>query len=176
MQKLLLALSSAAWAALCVIGCTSASPNDGTDPPPTGKLDLDIHRTGAPVTGSSFACTGTWPSSLTPCGYAWTSQPVTSEFSDSGVVHLTLHRSPIPVDGGASTVFIDLQSNPAVVGAKAWESTSRAGTAQQVETSRPLSGWIDPFVTGVSPGARNAGQFSLTFAWGSIKGTYDTSP
>ncbi|TMQ23774.1 MAG: hypothetical protein E6J90_09815 [Deltaproteobacteria bacterium] len=175
----LCSLTSAAIGALWLTGCADAPtpPGDPSgNPPPPDKRDLDVHRTAAPVAGSAFQCTGTWPSSLTPCGYAWTSQPATSAYVDGTVVHLSMHRTPIPVDGGASVIFVDLETNSAtVVSAKAWESTTHFGTAQPLETSRPTSGWIDPFVTGATMGTRDAGQFSLSFVWGTISGTYDTS-
>jgi hypothetical protein len=45
----------------------------------------------------------------------------------------------------------------------------------QAETSKPISGWIDPVAMSDNPAARNAGAFSLSFAWGTISGTYDTA-
>lgn len=170
-----LAMLGAVWLAGCLTS-SSSSTGDPSGPPPLMSADIDVHRTAAPVTGNSFSCTGNWPSTLTPCGYTWTSQAATSAFIDASGVHLSLRRTPIPVDGGASMVFIDLEvDSSGVARAKAYEATTQPVTAHVVETSQPTSGWIDPAVTGVNPGARNAGQFSLTFSWGSIKGTYDTS-
>ncbi len=169
MQKLI-AISALSLGVLGLIGCTTT--------PSTGQSELEVRHSGTPVIGSSFQCTGTWPSSLTPCGYAWSSQPVTQAIIDgTGVVRLALGRSPIPIDGGASTVDIELTVGAGgLVGATAQESTSRPGTAQVVERSDPTTGWIDPVAIGTTTGARNAGRFSLTFAWGSISGTYDTAP
>jgi hypothetical protein len=39
-----------------------------------------------------------------------------------------------------------------------------------------ISGWIDPVAMSAASDARNAGTFSLTFKWGTISGTYDTTP
>jgi hypothetical protein len=156
----------------------SGPPSSGPPDPPTGQVDLEIRHSGAAVAGSSFQCTGSWPSPLTPCGYSWTSQPTTLATSDGdGKVRLVLRRSPMPVDGGASTVYIDLSFAPGgTVAATAEESTTRPPLGQMVEASKPLSGWIDPIAMSAAADARQAGAFSLTFAWGTISGTYDTGP
>jgi hypothetical protein len=161
----LLVLSAAVAAAAC------------STPPGTTAIALHT-STGAPVDGTAFDCTGTWPSSMTPCDYPWSSSPATSANDDgNGLVHLTLHRNPIPVDGGASTVYLDLQYGvEGQLSPVAWEDTTRAGDVATVETSDPTDGWIEPVVTGRTAQLRNAGRFSLTFAWGSISGTYDTAP
>src|SRR4051812_14034468 len=124
----------------------SGTPSSGPPDPPTGEVDLEIRHSSPSVAGSSFQCTGTWPSAQTPCGYSWTSQPQTLATSDgAGKVRLVLRRSPMPVDGGASPVYIDLSFAPSgTVGAPAEESTPRPPLARMVETSKPLSGWIDP--------------------------------
>ena len=154
-------------AALALAACTSPSTDITVKP-----ISSD------PVNGNSFACTGTWPSQWTPCEYGWQSTPTTFASDDgNGLVHLYLERSPIPVDGGASLVHIDLQYGvEGQLSATAYEDTSRAGPATTVETSDPIDGWIQPYVTGRSTQFRNAGTFSITFAWGSISGTYDTNP
>jgi hypothetical protein len=147
--------------------------------PPSGGTPIALHATsGTPVDGSAFQCTGSWPSSMTPCDYPWSSSPVADATDDgNGLVHLILHRNPIPVDGGASTVYLDLQFGvEGQISPTAWEETTRAGNLATVETSEPTDGWIEPVVTGRTAHLRNAGRFSLTFAWGSIAGTYDTAP
>src|SRR5262244_3184843 len=75
-----------------------------TDAAKPGETDLEIRHTGAIVSGSQFTCTGTWPSTLTPCGYSWSSQPATAAIATSvpDSLELVLNRHPIPVDGGAS--------------------------------------------------------------------------
>jgi hypothetical protein len=146
---------------------------------PPGDTPIDLHTTsGAPVNGTSFQCTGTWPSAMTPCDYPWSSSPTTGATDDGdGLVHLILHRNPIPVDGGASNVYLDLQYGvEGQLSATAREETTRAGDVATVETSDPTEGWIEPVVTGRTAQLRNAGRFSITFAWGSISGTYDTAP
>jgi hypothetical protein len=155
----------------------SGTPSSGPPDPPTGEADLEIRHSGAAVAGSSFQCTGSWPSPQTPCGYSWTSQPQTLATGDgAGKVRLVLRRSPMPVDGGASTVYIDLSFDPGgTVAATAEESTTRPPLARMVEASKPLSGWIDPVAMSAAADARQAGAFSLTFAWGTISGTYDTA-
>ena len=60
----------------------SGPPSSGPPDPPTGQVDLEIRNSGAAVAGSSFQCTGSWPSPQTPCGYSWTSQPTTVATSD----------------------------------------------------------------------------------------------
>jgi hypothetical protein len=83
----------------------------------------------------------------------------------------------MPVDGGASTVYIDLSFDPSgTVGATAEESTTQPPLGKMVEASKSLSGWIDPVAMSAVTGERQAGTFSLTFAWGTISGTYDTAP
>jgi len=163
-----------------LVACATTPPSGPPDPPtgPTADVDLEIRHSGAAVAGSSFHCTGTWPSALTPCGYTWASQPVTSAVSDgAGKVRLVLSRSPIPVDGGASTVTIDLSFDASGnVTATAQESTTRPPLVRQAETSTPIAGWIDPVEMSAASDARQAGAFSLTFTWGSISGTYDTAP
>jgi hypothetical protein len=146
--------------------------------PPPDQANLEIRHSGAAVAGSSFQCTGSWPSPLTPCAYSWTSQPQTLATSDgSGLVRLVLRRVPMPVDGGASTVYIDLSfdanGKPTAI---AQESTTRAPLGKVVESSKPISGWIDPTEISAATDARNVGSFSLTFEWGTISGTYDTAP
>lgn len=156
----------------------SGAPSSGPPDSPTGEVALEIRHSGAAAAGSSFQCTGAWPSPQTPCGYSWTSQPQTLAISDgAGKVRLVLRRSPMPVDGGASTVFIDLSFDPSgTVGATAEESTTRPPLGKMVESSKPISGWIDPVAMSAAADARQAGTFSLTFAWGTISGTYDTAP
>jgi hypothetical protein len=148
--------------------CTGSSSSDSA---------LEVRHTNPAVIGNQFHCTGTWPSQLTPCAYSWSSSPITDARDDGDIVHLTFARTPIPIDGGASLVTVDLHfAGDAVIAAKASESTTMAGTARQVESSEAIGGWIDPMVGSSAPGARNAGAFSLTFTWGSISGTYDTAP
>jgi hypothetical protein len=141
-------------------------------------MDLEIRHSGAAVAGSSFQCTGTWPSALTPCGYGWASQPQTVAISEApGKVRLVLRRSPMPVDGGASIVTIDLSFDASgKPTATAQETTSRPPLGKETETSTPIAGWIDPIAMSAVADQRQAGTFSLTFAWGSISGTYDTAP
>lgn len=159
----------------------SSTPPGGSLDPPVGDPsagDVEIRHSSAAVAGNSFQCTGTWPSPQTPCGYSWSSQPQTLAITDgSGVVRLVLRRTPIPIDGGASTVYIDLHfdasGKPTVT---AQESTTRPPVGGVVENSKPISGWIDPVAMSATTDARNAGAFSLTFPWGTISGTYDTAP
>lgn len=175
MQTVVVA-SALALGALGIAACATTPPVG--DPPP-GRSGLEIRHTGTPVSGSSFECTGTWPSDLTPCAYRWSSQPQTLATSDQpGLVELALRRVPIPVDGGASTVFIDLRFglDDRIGRATAHEITTQAGTLHVVDTSEATGGWIDPYVAGRTADARNAGRFSIRFAWGSISGTYDTAP
>lgn len=167
--------SALSLGALGIAACATTPP---AGDPPARVYHLKIRHSGTPVSGSSFQCTGTWPSKLTPCAYAWPSQPQTLATSDRpGLVELALRRIPIPVDGGASTVFIDLRfgNDDRIVDVTAHEITIQAGTLRTVESSDPISGWIDPYVAGRTAAARNAGQFSLTFGFGSISGTYDTT-
>ncbi|HEX3483151.1 MAG TPA: hypothetical protein VHT91_49410 [Kofleriaceae bacterium] len=164
---------------LGVLGLVACATTPSSAPPdPTGDTDIEIRHTGAAVTGSSFQCTGTWPSALTPCGYSWSSQPQTLAISEgSAKLRLVLRRSPMPVDGGASTVFIDLMFDATgTPTAAAQESTTRAPLGTGIETSKPISGWIDPIAMSAAADARQAGTFSLTFEWGTISGTYDTAP
>lgn len=168
MQKALL-VSSPWLAALAVMGCTAS----------TGQSELEVRHTTPHVSGSSFQCTGTWPSDLTPCGYTWTSQPYTSASSpDPGTVDLSIGRIPIPVDGGASGVSIELMigADGQIVSATAKESTSSPPTGKIVESSDAVGGWVDPDAVSAAPDARNSGAFSLTFPFGTISGTYDTAP
>jgi hypothetical protein len=138
---------------------------------------VEVRHAKPSVVGNQFNCAGTWPSQLTPCAYSWASDPVTDARDDGDIVHLTFARVPIPIDGGASMVTVDLHvAGDAVIAAKASEATSMPGTVRQIESSEAIAGWIDPTVSGSAPGARNAGAFSLTFTWGSISGTYDTQP
>jgi hypothetical protein len=163
---------------LGALGIAACATDPAAGDPPAGRSGLQIRHSGTPVSGSLFQCTGTWPSSLTPCSVPWSSQPQTLATSDRpGLVELALRRIPIPVDGGASTVFIDLRfgNDDRIVSATAHETTTQAGTLRVVETSEATGGWIDPYVAGRTADVRNAGQFSLTFAWGSISGTYDTA-
>ena len=174
-------ISVLSFGVLGLVACTTApsgNPSGNPSDPPAGETDLEIRHSGAAVTGSSFQCTGTWPSALTPCGYSWSSQPQTVAISEgSAKIRLVLRRSPMPVDGGASTVFIDLMfdatGKPTAI---AQESTTRPPLAAVVETSKPISGWIDPSAMSAATDARQAGTFSLTFEWGTISGTYDTAP
>lgn len=165
---------------LGLMACATTPSSGPPDPPtgPTGDAALEIRHSGAAVAGNSFQCTGTWPSAWTPCGYAWASQPQTTAISDgAGKIRLVLGRSPIPVDGGASTVTIDLSFDASgKATATAHESTTRAPLARQAEISTPIAGWIDPVEMSAASDARQAGAFSLTFTWGSISGTYDTAP
>jgi hypothetical protein len=157
-----------------------ACSSDMSGPDPTnGPSAIEMRQaTGDVVNGSSFTCTGTWPSAWTPCSYDWTSTPATDAYDVSAqLVRLNLGRHPIPVDGGASTVYIELSfAAEGHVLASAAEFTTRAGNLQTLESSAPVSGWIAPTIVGQGAAMRNAGDFSLTFAWGSISGTYDSHP
>jgi hypothetical protein len=166
MQKILALPFSLAVVAACA------------DSPATGNGQIELRSSGSgPVTGSAFQCTGTWPSAWTPCDYPWSSKPVTSAIGDDGaLVDLSLHRSPIPVDGGATVVVLALQFGvDGPINASAQASTSRAGTVNPITTSAAISGWVDPVDMGHTAEVRNAGRFSLTFSWGTISGTYDTA-
>jgi hypothetical protein len=165
-----------------LVSCATAppepSPPSGPLDPPVAQDDLEIRHTRPTVAGNLFECTGTWPSAMTPCDYGWASQPQTAAFTDgSGTVRLALRRVPIPIDGGASIVYIDLRFDASGKPlASAQEMTTRALPGKDSENSKPISGWIDPVAMSDDPAARNAGAFMLTFTWGSITGTYDTAP
>src|SRR6185295_15123299 len=117
------------------LGACASSPAD----PSSGETDLEIRHTGAAVSGSQFACTGTWPSINTPCGYLWSSQPATQALATGApdAIELVLGRTPIPVDGGASSVALKLRFAPeGMIGASAQETTTTAlGAPRVVETS-----------------------------------------
>lgn len=167
MQKVLL-VSSTWLAALAFLGCTSP-----------GQSEIEIRHTSPHVSGSSFQCTGTWPSALTPCDYPGTSQPYTSAGGqDPGTVVLSLLRTPIPVDGGGSVVSIELVvgADGQMVSATAKETTSSGLAGKIVESSNATGGWIDPGAVSATPDGRNSGAFSLSFPFGTISGTYDTAP
>ena len=159
---------------LAGFGACASSP---AEEPPTGQSDLEVRHTEPVVTGNVFQCTGTWPSQLTPCGYAWASQPATAAVGTAAdAVELILERHPIPVDGGASSVYLKLKfAADGTIGASAVETTTSAGVPRVIETSNATSGFVDPAVMGRTPDVRNAGKFSLTFSWGSISGSYDTA-
>jgi hypothetical protein len=93
------------------------------------------------------------------------------------MIELSLYRTPIPVDGGASvvTITLDLDHDGHVIGAYASEDTTRAGDVHVIESSEATGGWVQPSVVSADPTARQAGAFVVDFAWGSIQGTYDTA-
>lgn len=173
MQSVIVACALAAGAFVIAAHPATASAAD----PLAARSRLEIRPSSGAISGSSFQCAGTWPSALTPCTYPWNSQPQTLAV-DNGphVVELVLRRVPIPVDGGASMVYIDLRfaAHDRLVQATAHETTTQAGTLRVVETSDAIDGWIAPSVVGRTADARNAGEFSLSFPWGTISGTYDT--
>lgn len=174
MQSIIVACALAAGAFVIAAHPATAS---AADPLAANRSRLEIRPSSGPVSGSSFQCTGTWPSALTPCTYPWNSQPQTLATSDGPhVIELVLRRVPIPVDGGASMVYIDLRfaAHDRIIQATAHETTTQAGTLHTVETSQATGGWIAPSVVGRTEDARNAGEFSISFAWGTITGTYDT--
>jgi len=162
---------------LATLGALGACASTADEPPPTAQTDIEVRHTEPVVSGSAFQCTGTWPSQLTPCGYSWSSEPATSAIGTSAdSVELILQRRPIPVDGGASSVYLKLAfASDGTVGARATETTTAAGLPRVIETSNAISGFVDPAVMGRTPDVRNAGTFSLSFAWGTISGTYDTA-
>jgi hypothetical protein len=173
MQSIIVACAVSAGALVTAAWPAPASAAE----PPTARSTLEIRPFPGPVSGSSFQCAGTWPSALTPCTYPWNSQPQTLAV-DNGphIVELVLRRVPIPVDGGASMVYIDLRfaGHDRIVRATAHETTTQAGPLRVVETSEATGGWIAPSVVGGTADARNAGEFSISFPWGTISGTYDT--
>jgi hypothetical protein len=160
--------------AVAVLGGCTPGPDRTTF---VSHAQIDVLPPGdSPVTGSEFACSGDWPSAVTPCNYPWTSRPVTraSDQSD-GRVQMSLGRSPDPVDGGASSVVLVLQFGfQETIGVFVYETTTRPDLQPPTETSEPVSGWIEPDVVGHNAAQRNAGRLSLSFAWGSISGSYDT--
>lgn len=131
------------------------------------------------VTATQFTCTGQWPSTMTPCVYPWQSQPdATAHTSDDGHLRIDLDRTPIPTDGGASVVELELvfDGNGAVVAATATESTTRPGDVRVIETSAAVGGWISAPHASPDPSVAQDGAFSVDFGWGSIAGTYVTAP
>ncbi len=136
-------------------------------------------RSGQPdIGGNAFTCTGSWPSDQNPCHMPWDSNPLATSRQVSGnELELSLLRGPIPVDGGASTVdiYLELDGNGAVVGARARESTTHPGDARTDEESAATGGWIEPVIVSLDRG-RNAGLFEVDFDWGSISGRYDSAP
>lgn len=127
------------------------------------------------VTGSEFECTGTWPSERTPCDAALESTASTSAHSEGpGAVTLVLRR--LPSARPESMVTIDLAFGVnGELSATAGETTVGGDFLPRViETSEAISFSIEPVTVSRTPEGRNAGRFSIIFAWGSISGTYDT--
>ena len=156
----------------------SACTSDSTSSPP-GSTAIELREPGAgPVDGTAFQCTGKWPSAWTPCNYPWASTPTTLMVAASAdLVQLSFARRPIPVDGGATNVELDLHFSAAqLVAANARAITSTAGPIVPVTTTDATGGWIEPVVASPTAGQRNAGRFSLSFPWGTISGSYDTAP
>src|SRR5437868_15132273 len=118
-----------ALGALALVGCASTAEEPQPTGQPTGQSDIEVRHTDPVVSGSAFQCTGTWPSQLTPCGYAWSSQAATLAVGTTAdSVELILQRRPIPVDGGASSVYLKLKfANDGTVSASATETTTAAG-------------------------------------------------
>ena len=146
-----------------------------TDP---GSSPIEVRTGDATVTGTSFVCTGSWPSAITPCQAPWDSVAAARAFVPAtGGLEIALVRDPIPVDGGASVPSIALQLDPygVVLGADAYEATTRAGDVQTVERSGSIGGYVLPVAVSTDPTQRNAGSFEIDFAWGTIEGTYDTA-
>jgi hypothetical protein len=165
MQNVLL-MSSTWLAALAFMGCTS------------GPSEIEIRHTGQHVSASSFQCTGTWPSPLTPCEYAGPSQPYTFASSENqGTVVLHLGRMPILIDGDESWVSMELivGADGQILSATANESRSSGLSGKLAESSNATGGWVDPDAVSATPAGRNAGTFSLSFPFGTIRGTYDTA-
>jgi hypothetical protein len=148
------------------MGCTTS-----------GQSELEIRHSHPHVTENSFQCTGTWPSYLTPCGYTWTSQPYTFASSQNpGTVVLSFGRTPMPIDGGASGVSLELMvgADGQMVSATAEESTDSGLAGKIIESSHATGGWVDPDAVSATPEGHNSGAFSLTFPFGTISGTYAT--
>jgi hypothetical protein len=168
MTRLIL-LAGAVFAAACT---TTSSPAPGPG------ITL-LAPSNDPVNGNTFRCLGHWPSAMNPCtapGGASASSATTFATDDQGgIVDLELSRTPIPIDGGNSTVHIQLTFD-AGLSVDAFEHTTRAGDVATIETSEVVSGWIQPEVLSDSAAARNAGRFDLAFSWGEIVGQYDTNP
>jgi hypothetical protein len=146
---------------------------------------LEVRREAGTVDGSNFECTGNWPSAYTPCNYPWSTRAATFASGSDGFVTLRLGRNLVPndhegdpVDGGGSSVFLYLNFNTPddAVRASGVEITFSVRGDRSVDgISNPISGWISPLVQSRTAAGRNAGKFSLTFAWGAIHGTYDTA-
>jgi hypothetical protein len=175
--------------ATLVAACMDAP--EETAPPPS---DLPVPGTPQPVppgggpliNGSSFTCTGSWPSPYTPCQYPNSTRSVTTATGSDGRVTLALSRDldpssldRVPVEAAGSTVYIDLDFNTpngATLFSVREITLSSNGTFDIEETSTPISGWVGMIYTSRDPAGRNAGRFSLEFTWGSMAGTYDTDP
>ena len=150
-----------------------------TPPPNPGSGITLLSPTSNPVNGSTFRCLGHWPSAMTPCESPGTSSDAATFASDdqNGVVDLGLGRTPIPIDGGNSTVHVQLQFDAdGQLSVAAFEQTTQAGDVATIETSDVVSGWLQPETIGRSASERNAGRFDLAFSWGEILGSYDTRP
>jgi hypothetical protein len=100
---------------------------------------------------------------------------------DENFITLLLDRKvtdgPVPIDGGGSVVYIFIPIGPAldaVFGARE-VTTESSGSGRVIETSNATSISVEPTATS-NTGDRDAGRFSISFAWGSIYGTYDTEP
>jgi hypothetical protein len=152
----------------------------------TDSVPLDTTLAAGMVNGSAFECTGDWPHSWNPCNYPSSPEAATFASGSDGIVTLRLGRKLVPSPdegyptcGGGSSVFLVLDFNTPddTVLTSANEVTfSGIGDGSILETSDPISGTINPIVLSRDPEGRNAGKFSLTFAWGAIRGTYDTDP
>lgn len=141
----------------------------------TSDGSIEVRGDNPLVTGTEFTCTGQWPSSLTPCAYPWQST-ANVWLSVDGTDHLRIElgRTPIPVDGGAAGVSIELvfAHGGGVVAAFAHESTTRGGDVATIESSDAVDGWISPEITSLDPTALQRGEFAIDFGWGSIAGGY----
>ncbi len=146
-----------------------ASGACASSPDPTPEIGVR-GTSGAPVDGTAFTCT---PAAVrTPCGPTYEHQQssiyVWSAVED--IVQVRLSRNS-DVEGGVTAV-LELQfgsEEQPIVSAK----EILGGIAY--EEQFPLDGWIEPVVTSRTPDGRNAGRFSLTFDWGTIRGTYDSA-
>jgi hypothetical protein len=136
------------------------------DGPPTGMREIEVRRLGGTVAGTAFQCTGHWPSISTPC-----------DGQQSAVAGRNAHRVPdhVALRGSLSSSRVLFEYN-IMFSSEATAGEQSTGPDGTTETSAPLSGWINPIVTGINAGDRYAGTFSLTFDWGSISGAYDTEP
>lgn len=163
---------NALWVLMGLVGCADTEASA-----PTGVLRADRGDVGA-VRGTVLTCTKEVATAPTPCDDFGAPRTGTAvSHPASGVVSIELSGSANYTIEGRMVAWIDLSLDS---GGKLHATGQEVWTGESVVPRAPelaLDGEViaQDLPSDLDSDGRNAGTFSLTFGWGTLTGSYDSS-